>query len=213
MPEKSNPFNISFGEEPMHYISRLEYSDEIINTFKSEYPSTRLFLITGLRGTGKTVMLSHISGILEKEKDWYVIPLNPSRDLLQSLKDKLNHVSGSRDYLRDSKLNVSIQGIGVSVGGSDKKMDIEDEISTMLQNLHKRKKRVLVTIDEVTNSNNMQIFASAFQIFIRQKLPLFLLMTGLYHKVNELQNNELLTFLYRAPRISLEPLKMFDIKF
>ena len=67
----------------------------------------------------------------------------------------------------------------------------------------KKKKRLLITIDEVTNTKKMRIFASAFQIFVRQDYPIFLLMTGLYENIHELQNEKSLTFLYRAPKLRL----------
>ncbi|MBR3317729.1 MAG: hypothetical protein IKG21_07965 [Atopobiaceae bacterium] len=34
----------------------------------------------------------------------------------------------------------------------------------------------------------MRVFAASFQVFLRQNLPVFLLMTGLYENINELQN-------------------------
>ena len=77
--------------------------------------------------------------------------------------------------------------------------------------LKKKKKRVLVTIDEVTINQYVREFASAFQIFIRQDLPLFLLMTGLYENISNLQNDKGLTFLYRAPKIELKPLNIKTI--
>lgn len=49
---------------------------------------------------------------------------------------------------------------------------------------------------------------SAFQIFIRHDLPVFLLMTGLYENIYELQNAKTLNFLYRAPKIALGPLNI-----
>ena len=54
----------------------------------------------------------------------------------------------------------------------------------------------------------MKVFVSAFQIFMRQDYPIFLLMTGLYENIYELQNDKSLTFLYRAPKIILEPLSL-----
>ena len=58
----------------------------------------------------------------------------------------------------------------------------------------------------MTNSESMKVFAGAFQIFVRQELPVFLLGTGLYENIEELQNEKSLTFLYRAPKIQLKPL-------
>ena len=63
-----------------------------------------------------------------------------------------------------------------------------------------------VLFDEMTNSEYMKVFAGAFQIFVRQELPVFLLGTGLYENIEELQNEKSLTFLYRAPKIQLKPL-------
>ena len=49
-------------------------------------------------------------------------------------------------------------------------------------------------------------FASQFQIFVREGLNVFLIMTGLYENISALQDSKNLTFLYRAPKIELKPL-------
>ena len=77
--------------------------------------------------------------------------------------------------------------------------------------MKKSGKRLLVTIDEVTNNDFMKVFAGSFQIFVRQDLPVFLLATGLYENIDELQNEKNLTFLYRAPKIQLKPLNQLAI--
>lgn len=69
-------------------------------------------------------------------------------------------------------------------------------------------KKVLVTVDEVTRNDNVRIFSASFQIFLRQELPVFLLMTGLYENVNALQNERSLTFLIRSPKVRMEPLNL-----
>lgn len=76
----------------------------------------------------------------------------------------------------------------------------------MLRSVQSRKRKVLVTIDEVTNSRDMRIFASSYQLFLREKLPVFLLMTGLYKNIDRLRNADGMTFLERAPRTMLSPL-------
>lgn len=81
----------------------------------------------------------------------------------------------------------------------------------MLEQIKKAGKRLLISIDEVTNSEYIRVFASAFQIFIRQDYPIFLLMTGLYENIHNLQNEKSLTFLYRAPKVLLEPVNYPDL--
>ena len=82
----------------------------------------------------------------------------------------------------------------------------------MLSHIQKLGKRLLITIDEVTNSENIKIFTSSFQIFLREDYPIFLLMTGLYENIYELQNDKALTFLYRAPKLILEPLNYTAVR-
>lgn len=65
-----------------------------------------------------------------------------------------------------------------------------------------------MTIDEAVCNDTMKEFVSLFQIYMRQDLPVFLLMTGLYENIYELQNEKTLTFLYRAPKIELRPLNI-----
>ena len=54
----------------------------------------------------------------------------------------------------------------------------------------------------------MKRFASAYQILLREDLPVFLLMTGLYKNIDGLRNAEGMTFLERAPRTVLNPLSI-----
>ena len=78
--------------------------------------------------------------------------------------------------------------------------------------IQKKHKRLLITIDEVTNCEYIRIFSSAYQILLRQGHPIFLLMTGLYENIYELQNEKSLTFLYRAPKMMLGPLNYTAIR-
>ena len=57
----------------------------------------------------------------------------------------------------------------------------------------------------------MRFFASSFDIFISNNLPVFLLMTGLPENIDFLLNSDNLTFLCRAPKIVMNPLNMRNI--
>jgi hypothetical protein len=82
----------------------------------------------------------------------------------------------------------------------------------MLDILNKHGKKVLVAIDEVSNNKEVRTFVQSFQILSRQKLPIYLLMTGLYKNIKKLEDDKTLTFLYRAPKIDLDPLDLLKIK-
>ena len=99
-------------------------------------------------------------------------------------------------------------GLGVEIEGVSPITDLNVAVTRMLEKIKKKHKRVLVTIDEAVCNDTMKEFVSLFQIYMRQDLPVFLLMTGLYENIYELQNEKTLTFLYRAPKIELRPLNI-----
>lgn len=172
----------------------------------------QIYMVTGVRGSGKTVMMTNIADILSKRDDWIVVELNATRDLLQSLASRLYAVPRLHDCFLKAKLDFSAFGLGVSIENAAPVTDVEDMVAKMLDQLQKLGKRLLITIDEVVYSEQMKVFASAFQIFTRQEYPIFILMAGLYENIYELQNNKSLTFLYRAPKIILEPLNLTAVR-
>lgn len=203
-----NPFTLTFGKSPLEPVERPLQTSEIIDTFTSDPINQQMFLITGVRGSGKTVMMTEISQLLRKRDDWIVIELNPTTDLLQGMLSKLNSDHICAPIIKSAKIDLSFFGFGVSIEGSSPITDTETAIITILNKLKHQGKRLLITIDEVTNSEFMHVFASSFQIFVRQDLPVFLLATGLYENIDELQNEKNLTFLYRAPKIVMKPLNI-----
>ena len=201
-----NPFTLTFGKSPLESIERPLQVNEIIGAFTAEPVNQQMFLLTGIRGSGKTVMMTDISHKLNDRDDWIVIELNPSTDLLNGMLSKLYSNQFCAGLIQSAKINLSFFGFGIEVEGTHQITDTETAIIAILEHLKKSGKRILITIDEVTNNEYMQIFAASFQIFVRQDLPIFFLGTGLYENIEELQNEKNLTFLYRAPKVSLKPL-------
>lgn len=208
----NNPFTLSFGKKPLQYISRISQTNQILETFCSDVPSNQIFMITGVRGSGKTVLMTSIANELKQDDSWIVIELNPTIDLLQSLAAKIYGLPDMHSRFLNARLDFSAFDLGVSVENAAPVTDIENVLELMLEQIKKSGKRLLVTVDEVTPSEYIRIFASSFQIFLRQDQPIFLLMTGLYENIYDLQNDRSLTFLYRAPKLLLEPLNYSSVR-
>ncbi len=206
----NNPFELTFGLKPSNYISRLKQTEEIELNFKSA-TGNRLLLITGVRGTGKTVMLSHISKQFENEKNWIVIELIPSYDMLEQFASALYDSSIMNKIFNNKTFDFSFSGISFSISGEKPITNVISLIEILLDRIKKSKKNVLIAVDEVSNNDYVKTFTQAFQLLIRKEYPIHLLMTGLYQNIYELQNDKDLTFLYRAPKISLEPLNLAAI--
>ena len=124
---------------------------------------------------------------IASQKDWINVELNPERDLLASLAAKLSSENELARLFQSAEINLSFFGLGLEVKGAAPITEIETALQKMLLSLKKKGKRLLISIDEVTNTPQMRAFAAAFQIFLRQDLPVFLLMTGLF-KVHQLSS-------------------------
>lgn len=205
---QSNPYSLMFGKEPIQQIPRQVQSDEVIFAFSETNPSQQIYMISGVRGCGKTVFMTEISNYFRDKKDWITIELNSEGNLLEDFAAKLYNNRSLNKIFKADKLNLSFFGIGLEISGSDPITNIEVALDRMLDNIKKHNKRVLISIDEATAAKQMRLFASAFQIFVRRDYPLFLLMTGLPENIDVLQNVDTLTFLYRAPKIRLKPLNL-----
>ncbi|MBR5975983.1 MAG: ATP-binding protein [Clostridiales bacterium] len=207
----ANPFTITFGKQPNKQIARYEDTDRIVSAFEAENAVCQTFLIEGIRGSGKTVLMTTVAKILGEKKDWVVINLNPAMDLLSNFAIRLSDACRSKPELLSKGFSVSAGGFGLGISGGEADTDHVGMIEKCFRSLIKKKKRVLVTIDEVIHDDNMKIFASQFQIFVRQDFPIFMIMTGLYENINGIQNDPALTFLLRSPKIVTGPLSILQI--
>ena len=88
-----------------------------------------------------------------------------------------------------------------------------NDVIKILKKLAEQKITVLAVIDEIKASVELRNFISIYQILLQQNLPVRLIMAGLPQNVSELQNDNQLTFLLRAPRITLEPLDSSNVRF
>jgi hypothetical protein len=209
---KRNPFSLNFGMIPGKYIERTTVTDEVVESLTDEENPDHCFMLTGLRGSGKTVTLTKIEKIIETYDDWVVVDLNINTDLLNTLVAKLYDTDKFVKEFVISNLNLSKFGIGVNIETIAPASDIESSLQKILAAMKKKGKKVLACIDEVSNTSSMKKFATALQTMSRKDYPLFLIMDGLYENISDLQNDKNLTFLYRTPKKELGPLNITLIK-
>lgn len=208
----SNPFTLTFGKKPLNYISRNNDTKIILDSFLSENPSEQVFIITGIRGSGKTVLLTSITKELYDNEDFIIVDLNPDKDLLEGLASELYENSKVKKLFLKKEFSFSFKGISFKLEGDTPVLTVETLIKKMLDKLKEKNKKILITIDEVTSNEHMKIFSKTFQSLVRLDYPIFLLMTGLYDNISKLQDDKSLTFLYRAPKIYLNALNLKQIK-
>ncbi len=83
-----NPFNVTFGELPQSLISREKEMDTIKKAFLDEHPEAKAYVISGPRGSNKTVLLTSLAKSF-KDDGFMTIDLNPFEDLNEQFAAKL----------------------------------------------------------------------------------------------------------------------------
>lgn len=213
-----NPFTTTFSKTPEQTYIATDKLDEILENFSYDSPSESVYKITGVRGSGKTVILAKVEEEMRKnpfqEKGWLVLDLNPTRDMLVQLAAKLQAEGfGKRDTKKKTfSINASVLGSGGGFGYSMEKdallHDIGVEIDTMLEQVASEGKKVLVGIDEVSKTKEMIQFASEYGRWLRAGYPVYLVCTGLYENIEEVSNVKNLTFFRRATTIKTGALNL-----
>lgn len=200
-----NPFTLTFGKKPSEYIIRRTDIEEIEKTFLEEPARSQSYLIRGVRGSGKTVLMTAIAREIADKSDWVCVDLNSSQNLIDDLSYRLVDACEHATGILDRGMDISVAGFGIGFGSKSDR-DSVSRCEEILNMLKKQKRKLLITIDEVCNDQSMKQLASQFQIWIRKDYQIFLLMTGLYENINAIQNDPQLTFLLRSPKITLGPL-------
>ena len=209
------PFTTTFSKIPNTYI-KTSQSVDIIENFSYDDPSESVYKITGVRGSGKTVLLAKIEeefNSKEREKEgWTVCSLTVNRDMLMQLAALLNKKGLLKEKTKNKGASVSanVLGTGATVGVSASKgddfFDVGIELDEALKNMTEKGKKLLIGVDEVSKTKEMVIFAAEFGKWLREGYSVYLVCTGLYDNIEQLANVKNLTFFRRATTVKTEPL-------
>jgi len=207
-----NPYAISFGRIPKQYISRTMVVDSILEALESDTYTEQAFKLTGIRGTGKTVTLTDIQKRIKENSDWIVVDIRSNGNILEDIIASLYSSVPFITSFVDAELNLSKFGIGMTVSKKSPVASLDYAVKTILNEVRKKNKRVLITIDEARKTPAMVDFIQEFQILIREELPIFLIAAGLYEDVESIENAEGLTFFLRATKYEMTPLNYTFIR-
>ena len=211
-----NPFTTTFSKTPEYTYIDTEKTDEILENFRYDKPSESLYKITGVRGSGKTVLLAKIEEKLRSDEyrnaGWIVLDINPTRNMLQQVAARLVNEGFGKTKQKNKSINISASilgtggGFGFSTEKDDAFFDIGVEVENMIQEVQTKGKKIFIGIDEVSKSEEMIRFASEFARWLRAAYPVFMVCTGLYENIMEVSNVKNLTFFRRATTVITEPL-------
>ena len=201
-----NPFMTAFGREPDNYIPRLSDRQIIVNSFTATKPKNHVYLISGARGSGKTVFLANILDFFRTLPDWLVCDPGIKTDLSEMVAASLLDTALRTHQLLPSELDFSFHGRSISLNGREQINSVFALFQRILDVAKSKGKRVLIAIDEIEDTSDAKDFIELYQTLRQQGYQLMLLLTGIYENIRPLRHDPILSFLYRSPTIYLSPL-------
>lgn len=208
-----NPFNPGFGKLPEIYLDRGTDVSQVISGLAGENHAYQTTLVYGMRGTGKTAFLTDVATEAEK-KGWITADLAMGTPMVQILTDTIcSKAQGELKTFLNSLTGISVSAFGLSFSAERKPAPHQYQTLLMqiLLELKKKGLKVLVTIDEVKDDSDIRELAAIYQLCLRKDYDISLIMAGLPENVSALQNDDVLTFLLRAARVTLKPIDLFLI--
>jgi len=211
-----SPFNPQFGKKPDSFVGRANLIDGLTREYHDKNAPERVTIISGVRGSGKTALLSDISAILEQTNDWLVVNVATTERLLENIMGVIKY------KIKESQLNLpAIQSITVGVPFVNVKLGKEHvstsvafypELLSIMMELDKKGVKVIFIIDEVNRTKEMREFVSTYQLLVREDFDIVLLMAGLPHYVDAMLRDKVLTFLRHAHQIFLPFIEPYIMK-
>lgn len=211
----TNPFTPTFGVSPPLLVGRESELVEIVGTFDHSVGDPyRATLITGLRGSGKTVFLNHVEDHARR-RGWVVISETARTGLAGRLTDNVlpAHLAKHDPEATTSRPTSATVGVlGVSAGGSREVTDryqpgrdLRDLLTRLAEVSEARGAGVLITVDELNRGAlaDLELITQAVQHCFREGRNVAFTGAGLPLAITALLDEEGTTFLRRAERIHL----------
>ena len=213
-----NPFNPAFGLKPKQFIGRDDITDEFFRSLINPDNPWRTTLIVGVRGSGKTSILSDIQLRLKKT-DAIVVSTPPDGDFLDRILGQVYRQLPKSVIDKLPKVKSVSVNLGVSIG-FEKDADephftstFDYQITQMLESIKSAQTHVVFLIDESQkHTAEIRTFISTYQQLIMKELPVSLVLAGLPEVVSDVLNDDVLTFLRRANRVDLENIDINLVK-
>lgn len=203
----TNPFKPTAGKTPPAIIGREEVIEEFLEGLENGAGApSRLMRISGVRGTGKTVLLSEV-GKLAADQGWILVREVATEGLCQRILNELLPA-----YRVDSA-EISPTLMGASLG----KVRLEHVGPTLYEVLaravHENGHGLIITLDEVQDASmdEVRVLSVAIQQLIGDDLDVAFVFAGLPSMITDVINGKTLTFLRRAVPFELKAVELEEV--
>lgn len=212
-------FSPAFGNRPSQLVGRNEIIEAIVKGLESNPGSKeRAVVITGQRGLGKTVLLWEIADRARKMRFAVANPTAVREGSTMRIVEKLQMDAGK--HLRKSRRRLTggnVGALGFSAGvtfaqASDSVITPEGQLDNLVQELNISNIGALLLVDELRgNSSEVRRLVDTYQELVDEGANIAIVLAGLPGSVSATLNDHVLTFLNRAFKITLSPLRIGDV--
>lgn len=205
MTKAVNPFKPTAGMNPPELIGRDTVLDDFAEALENGPGAPdRLMRISGVRGTGKTVLLNAL-GDLARKKGFEVVDVASNAGFCNRILEALQR------NVRLESISISPSILGVSLGS----MEMSKSASHLGEAMYDAAKRggLLITLDEIQDASTeeMRELGNEMQLLIRQGANVAFAFAGLPTSVDGVVVDDTLTFLQRAKHVELTRLSDFEV--
>lgn len=217
----TNPFTPTFGTSPPLLVGRDTDLDDFREGLRGGPGSPeRATLVTGLRGTGKTVMLNAYEDVAGAE-GWLVISETATPNLIDRITHE--HLPRLLSEVDPRQTESRLTGVSLPGGfGADREVSerhtprpgLRSQLNLLTDLLAERGAGgVLITVDEVHRKglNDLRELGTTVQHSFRERRNVAFVGAGLPSAVNDLLSDEVSTFLRRADRRHLRTVRPEEV--
>lgn len=212
-------FTPSFGNQPTFLVGR----ENVISGFEKSLNSAlgsreRATILLGQRGSGKTVLLLKFASFAEKSGFVACSPTIVADGMLDRIIEKILNNENYKKHKHKHKLaGGSLGAFGFSAGinlqkDANNANSFQQKLFDLTTEINNQGKGLLILVDELqANSVEIKQLIIGYQELVGEGLNVSLVMAGLPGAVSATLNDKVLTFLNRANKITLDPLRKSDI--
>jgi len=213
-------FAPAFGNRPSHLVGREGLLSQIDQGLATRPGSRdRALVMLGQRGMGKTVLLWEVADRAREQGYVVATPTVVTDAMLERVVEKIQD-DGERYAHADAPTvsGGSVSALGFSVGLEFSREVRETKsasyrLTQLVRRLSGMGHGTIILVDEIqANSPQVRDLVVAYQEIVGEGLDVALVMAGLPRSVSATLNDRVLTFLNRATRIELEPLRIGDVE-
>lgn len=222
-----NPFSPGFGKAPVSLVGRDETIDDLCESLRAGPDDERFTsMVMGIRGSGKTVMLTEVEDRMASE-GWLVISVDgASSGLLGRISDMIGQASREHetpDLERFAAPVSKATSTGIKLGPYRKvwsaqtnppqDMSLRERLTILARIAQQHDIGVLLTVDELHSAEKDETrrLANDLQhITQRKKLPLAFVGAGLLEIQYTLMEGKKNTFFKRCNPCKMTPLSVPD---